>query len=117
MASFIWPVTLPQLPDIGLQETAPDLVLRTEMDAGPAKVRRRFTAGVREFRTTVSPLTAAQVQTLDDFFVNDLTGVLPFDWQIPRSGATVEMRFVEPPRYDAIDPTFYRASLSLEVLP
>ncbi|QLH37711.1 MAG: hypothetical protein HWD60_00095 [Defluviicoccus sp.] len=44
--SAVWPSSLPQKPLVdGFSETAPNLVVRSPMDVGPAKVRRRATAG------------------------------------------------------------------------
>jgi len=93
------------------------MVVRTEMDAGPAKLRRRFTAGVRKFQVPLV-LSDAQVQALDNFFVTDTAGgSLRFDYMHPRTGAVIKCRFVAPPEYDLVAPSKWRATLSLEVLP
>jgi hypothetical protein len=113
-----WPASLPQaLLYEGAQEKAPNEVVRTQMDAGPPKVRRRFTAGVRGFPGQLS-LTKAQVQTLDDFYLVTLQGgALKFSWRHPRTGAAVDLRFVEPPSYSAAADDVWKAALSLELLP
>lgn len=92
-----WPATLPQYVFAqGYEETFPDEVLRTQMDAGPAKVRRRFTAGTRPFSVQV-PLTATQVADFDSFFLNDIAaGALSFDWVHPRTQAAATLRIVTP---------------------
>ncbi|MFQ5776362.1 MAG: hypothetical protein ACE5GS_17725 [Kiloniellaceae bacterium] len=112
-----WPASLPQDKLLAaVQETAPDLVVRTQMDAGPAKVRRRFTAGVRPFEMELD-LTLSEVQTLDDFFVTTLAGgALAFDWQHPRTGATLSFRFVAPPSY-VQNKGAWSVSLRIEALP
>ena len=47
MPSAVWPPSLPQGPRLeDLEETPPTLAIRTGMDVGPAKVRRRAVAGV-----------------------------------------------------------------------
>lgn len=113
----VWPATLPQAPLLGHTEAAPDLVLRTGMDAGPAKVRRRFTAGVREIAFPML-LDEAQVTALDEFYVTALAGgALRFDHALPRTGAVVQYRFIAPPEYELIAPMRWRATLKLEVLP
>ncbi len=63
----IWPVTLPQrfLAEPGVEETMPDIVIETEMDAGPPKIRRRYTAGYRHVTGSLK-LTRAQRTTLDE---------------------------------------------------
>ena len=93
------------------------MVVRTKMDAGPAKLRRRFTAGVRTLELPLV-LSDAQVQALDTFFVTDTAGgSLRFDYAHPRTGAVIKCRFVAPPKYDLIAPSRWRATLQLEVLP
>lgn len=112
-----WPGILPSAPLLGHRESAPDVVVRTEMDAGPAKLRRRFTAGVRPMQVPLV-LSDAQVDALDDFYVITLAGgTLRFDHKHPRTGAVVRWRFIAPPQYDLIAPTKWRATLTLEVLP
>lgn len=112
-----WPGVLPRVPLLGTVETAPDLVVRTQMDAGPAKLRRRFTAGVRTFDAEFL-LSEAQVAALDDFYVTATAGgSVRFDHVHPRTDATVEMRFTAPPAYEQITPSRWRARLKLEVMP
>ena len=113
----VWPVTLPQFVSVeGFQETPPDLLLRTQMDAGPPKVRRRFTAGVRGFKATVR-LTQAQVQVLDAFFVGTLAGgALSFDWTHPRTGVNSSFRMSRP-AYSSEGGDSWVAGFELELLP
>lgn len=110
-----WPPSLPQQPLVdGLQETLPDVALRTQMDAGADKVRRRHTAAVRPL-TVAFLLDGAQSETLDAFYADN--AALPFDWEHPRTGAAISLRFVGPPRFTAHGSSRWRAELSLEVLP
>jgi len=113
-----WPATLPQDALIdGYDERPPETALRTPMDAGPAKVRRRFTAGVRVVSATEA-LTRAQVDTLDAFYLTDLQGgALSFDWTHPRTQAAVQFRFVAGPRYAPQSQTDWLAQLRLEIVP
>ena len=46
----------------GFTEQAPNTVIRSQMEAGPAKVRRRFTSGTRNFDCQLY-LSPAQVET------------------------------------------------------
>jgi hypothetical protein len=92
----VWPASLPQrfLESPGVEEEAPDVMIETEMDAGPPKARRRFTAGFRMIRGTVR-ISKAQRATLDTFWVTTLEGgTLPFDWIHPITLATASFRFV-----------------------
>jgi hypothetical protein len=114
-----WPGTLPQEPLYdGFSETAPNTVLRTRMDAGPPKQRRRYTAGVRVFSMSLV-LTKAQVAVLDDFYLNALNGgVDAFTWQHPRTLAAASLRFAgEPPTYKPWSDDCWTATLTLEILP
>ena len=118
MANAVWPSALPQrVLAPGYDEQPPELTLRTPMDAGPAKVRRRFTAGPRPIRASVR-LSMAQRQALDDFFVTVLAGgALPFDWSHPVTSASATFRFRSPPRITARTATLFDAALDLEILP
>jgi len=113
----VWPSELPAAPLIGHRETAPDTALRTSMDAGPAKVRRRFTAGVREIEVALV-LDDTRITLLDTFFTDTLAGgTLRFTHRLPRTGVAMTFRFVSPPVYELIAPSRWRATLKLEVLP
>lgn len=119
MVNPLWPASLPQLAAVdGYQESPPDTALRTKMDTGPDKIRRRFTAGVRPLSVQLD-LTKVQVETLDVFYVTTTAGgALRFDWVGPRNQTTVEMRFVRPPVYRPLaSDVAWRATLQLEVMP
>ena len=113
-----WPSTLPQKPlSSGYQEVPPDNTVRTEMDAGPAKVRRRFTANVRKMIMKFE-LDLSQVDTLDSFFDNTIkSGALSFDMPHPRTGNTVTARIVKPPEYKSIGGEYFDANIEMEILP
>lgn len=98
------------------KESPPDNAIRTEMDRGPAKMRRRTTANVRPVAFSMF-LKPAQVQTLDDFYMNDtFSGVEPFDFQHPRTKQYVKARFTAMPQYTNRS-TGYDVSIALEILP
>lgn len=115
-----WPVDLPdRLLVDGYTESPPDTTIRTAMDAGVAKVRRRYTAGARPI-AGVLMLTRDQVDVLDTFYVTTLQGgAQRFQWRHPRKSVyeAVDIRFVRPPTYEAVEPNVWRASLALEVMP
>ena len=119
MTNAVWPASLPQTPLAeGYNERAPDTVIRSPMEAGPPRLRRRFTAGVRNIECQLR-LTPAQLDTLDAFFGSTVAGgALPFDWKHPRNGTAVTFRFVEPPGYTPVARgTLWQAMLRLEILP
>ena len=85
MTNPVWPASLPQFVDRPHTEGMPDALLRTPMDAGPAKTRRRFTAGIKPVKAQMD-LTAAQAATFETFFdVTLKAGALAFDWVLPRT--------------------------------
>jgi len=136
-----WPTSLPQyLLTRNYSETAPNLVIRTTMDAGPAKVRRRFTAGVRPIDGLLV-LTDDQLGVLDGFFLNDCAGgAIAFSWTMqrrlsdsdspsdsdsspdsdltPATFPPMTFRFTKPPHYsDVGDGKNYEVTVNLEILP
>jgi hypothetical protein len=112
-----WPSTLPQQMDQeGYSETPPKLGIRTTMDSGPAKTRKRFSSGVRPISGSM-PLTAAETEILDDFYLNTLQGgTLTFTWVHPRTGAAATFRFTKEPSYSSYGASF-KTSLDLEIMP
>ncbi len=83
-----WPVSLPQNQFIGMTEQRQEARLFSKVDAGPPKVRRRFTA-VSRYVTVMLILTGDEKITFDAFYETDLLeGILPFDWEDPVSDLT-----------------------------
>ena len=115
----VWPTTgnFPALPLIaGYTEAPPTIVVRTEMDAGEDKVRKRYTAGERIFNCQLY-LTTAQVATLDAFFVDSCEGgAEEVSWVNPRTGTAATLRFLTRPQYQRSG-LGYQASFSMEILP
>jgi len=114
-----WHVDLPQKPLAnGFTERQPQLALRTQMDVGPAKVRRRQTAGVVQMACPFR-LTTAQRATLVTFWQTTLAGgSLPFTWTHPVTGAAINCRIVEPPEFQpAARGIYWITTLLIEILP
>lgn len=97
MANATWPTALPQyVLQQGFREQMPDTLLETQMEAGPAKSRRRYTTGYRQFGVALA-MTATQRAIFDSFFVTTLKGgSLPFDWKDPVTQAAATFRFRKP---------------------
>lgn len=114
----VWPVSLPASPLLdSFSETAPLTAIRTEMDQGPAKLRQRTTAGPRNLRMAFL-MTAAQVQTVDDFYTDTLKGgALAFDFAHPRTAEVLSMRFLGAPTYTPAGSGYFRISFEAEILP
>jgi len=114
----IWPVGLPAKALYeGNQEAFPNLVIRTEMSSGPAKMRRRFTSGVRPGHYEYY-MTYNQLMTLMAFFeITCEGGALPFDLAHPVFGNTKSYRFVGQPTWAMVSKTHYRVVFDFEIMP
>lgn len=111
----VWPSQF--CPLVGsFQETPPDSSIRSDMDVGPAKVRRRTTANVRPISFRMF-LKKDGVAILDNFYVVETVGGSePFDYIHPRTQQPVKARFQEQPQYQS-QSIGYNVSVSLEILP
>ena len=96
MAS-VWPVSLPQSPQIGVTEQFPHSLITTTFETGPPKARRRSTSTKRPFNVSLT-MTSAQLDTLRTFFVTTLDhGANEFQWVIPNTSTDAVFRFLNPP--------------------
>lgn len=113
-----WPAGLPQRWGGGAQRQPAGNVLRTEMDVGPPKMRRRATADFIPTSFSIL-LTTAEKDTLDTFYLTTLTKVLPFDWKdfSTASEPTRTFRFVKEPAYQHAGGGLWMAHLELEQMP
>lgn len=112
-----WPATLPAPALNSVRESPPKNKLRSPMDKGPPKERRRTTANVRPISFLLK-CTLAQTQILDDFFTGDTaSGVNEFDFTHPRTGATVSAKFASEPEYSEVEGVLYECTIQLEIQP
>lgn len=113
----VWPVSLPKPLAAGFRETLPVTTIRTEMEQGPAKVRRRTTAAIRKMSMSFL-MTKAEIETLENFFLVTVAGgAIAFDFTHPRTGSTVSCRLTRPPEYGANNGTRFQIDIEMEVLP
>lgn len=115
MPNPLWPSTLPN-PEWGLTKEPTDNSIRSQVEAGVAKMRRRYTKPAETINATVM-LTDAQMPTLDTFVKTTLKDVLPFDWTDFVAGGTVTYRFLKRPTYKRVSYNNVQATLQLEQLP
>ncbi len=95
----VWPISLPNPLLNGLGEEPRSNTLRSEVDSGIAKLRRRFTVSPRGLDFNLS-LTRDKVQTFDDFYSETLKdGTLTFEMFHPRLRTTATFRFKGVPKY------------------
>ena len=115
--------TLGDLQAVGLANTPAPNTIRTKMDVGPDKIRRRATTTVREVQIP-SDMRGDQYQALLAFYETTLkSGSLPFTWEDPvNDAASTTYRFTEPPDFiltvaaDDDENRWYRGVLYLEII-
>lgn len=117
-----WPTSLPEF-QIPLQIRRQDGTIRTSMDSGPDKVRRRFSAISKYFSIAMN-MDGSELGTLDSFYDTTLQGgSLSFDMNDPQTGVSASFRFTEPPQATQrvgnsnTDKRLWDITLTLEKLP
>lgn len=97
MANINWPELLPPtLLLAGLSMQPQNNVIRTSMDAGPKKARRRYTASTKLF-SGKQVFDAAELAVFEQFYHTVLAdGVLRFNFTDPIKLETAEFRFSAP---------------------
>jgi hypothetical protein len=125
MTAAVWPETLPQAPLLsGYAEGMGKQALRTDMDAGPAKIRRRSTAAQRPLQWPIT-VTRAQLAILRAFWEDDCQGgTLAFTMPDAIDAETTNLcRFTEEPSWNALPANdgagskMFTLTLQLEILP
>lgn len=113
-----WPVSLPQNPLFaGYSEGTIDTSIRSSMAVGPAKVRRRISAGPTDINMQFL-MTAAQLSDFITFYETTLlSGSLSFTMNHPRTGSSETWRIKKAPRWTKQSPTLYLIPLEMELLP
>lgn len=114
-----WPGSLPQSFDGGgdYQETPEMTVLRTTMDTGITKMRRRQTRGEARVSGTMT-MTTEQVASFVSFFQETIKGgSLAFTGSLGRLGTLSTYIFAENPAIQHLGGRIYQVNLRLTVLP
>lgn len=112
-----WPVTLPQeFTTDNYQETLANLTIRTSMDVGPAKTRRRTISNTSPVSGQMK-LTSAELDILKTFYETDSRGGIDIQWVHPRTGVACDMRFTQPPSWTSNGDGTFTVTMQMEVLP
>lgn len=113
-----WPSELPSLPQrAGWGYTDGENVIRTDMDAGPPKRRRRSTDAV-DSQAVALNLTTAQRDVLHSWYkLVLLDGSLEFSWTSPLTGLPVTMAFTSTITWACLGANAWSASFELVILP
>jgi len=116
MTDIVWPEILPlTLRMDGLSAKRNSNVIRTRMDAGPNKTRRRYTASTKNYTGSML-LDDSQRNELEQFYrVSLADGVLRFIFTDPQTLEAGEFRFTDDYTENSVDGKF-GISLSLERL-
>lgn len=118
--SYVWPLTLPQTPDVNYSETGGVNIIRSPMDAGPAKQRRRGSKA--QIMNTTFTMSSDQVTDFETFVKDTLRGTARFGITHPRTGAVVEARIVPQNGGDLytvsyMNPIRWSVQFQMEILP
>jgi hypothetical protein len=120
----VWPVTLPQKPlKSGYGRSGKAVLIRSPMDSGPAKVRKRTNVGVKPVALAFK-MTTAQVDDFEDWVVTDIgEGALSFTLPAPEADSgTIVVRMTGgagSPLYDVTpsSPDMWIVSFAAEIMP
>lgn len=118
MAATTWPTAddFPQKPaSTGYDEDPGNPFARTEMDVGPAKVRRRTSGSIEKFEVQYE-VDGTHLSTWRTFYAAVGLSEL-FNWTHPSKGTSVEARFVSPPKIRNAGADNWVLVCSIEVLP
>ena len=104
MTDIIWPSYLPQVMRLeGLSGKKKSNVIRTQMDAGPQKARRRYTVSTKDFTGSIV-LNETQRELFENWYDNVLgSGALRFVMKDPQTLQLSEFRFTDDYDEDASD--------------
>lgn len=114
-----WPIDLPQRQQHAEVERL-DPIIRTPMEIGPAKARRRPGPVLERVRIPMR-LNAFQYERFWEWWRTDLLGgTLTFTWEHPFTDDVVNYRFLATPAFSLVlggHTRDLRATLHLEIMP
>lgn len=119
MADQTWPESLPQRPLVNsYEEKPPKTAMHTEMDSGPPKSRRRYTAQPRPIRMRFL-MDSDQLETFDEFFNETIKGgALKFNFPEPRTQTIREFKIDRGrPAYPARRGRLFYVDLTMTLQP
>ena len=100
-----------------LSQTTLENVIRSNMEGGTIKVRRRSTAFIDNADASVT-LKAEQYEDFTEWYRTACRGgVIPTRFVFPPDNTEQVWRFASPPAYEWISAEAFRASFQLERLP
>ena len=117
MANPTWPPGVNDKVLLGEIEAPVDNVVRSPMDQGTPKTRRRFTIELTDVDFS-QIMTVGEYGIFRDWYKNTLgDGALPFDIRLPSSGQIMAFQFRQRYSINLISDNSYRVSLALLQVP
>ena len=120
MPDILWPTSLQSLVNADtFSEKFANTLIRSDVEQGPPKVRRRFTKGIRQVTVSIC-IDADQYEDLEDFYDTETAGgSLQFLFNHPITGVPTYFRFVDPPDIKPLNGSGikFTASMNWEILP
>lgn len=111
-----WPSTIPATLDTH-QQSDVDVLLKTQTDAGPGKIRRKWTGVVTNVSGT-SILTAEQALALIEFHrVDCKQGSLTFSFPDPMTKVLSVYRWDDVPKFTNLGPLAYQVTFQWKKVP
>lgn len=90
--------------------------IKSDVDIGPSKVRRRFTKSV-DILTASIWINSSEYTTFENFYNIDANGgATPFYFTHPITNLQITVRFMDEPSYRRVGATTFSVSFTLEIL-
>lgn len=94
-----------------------DTLIRSDMDVGPTKVRRRFSKGIEKLNTQIW-IVRSLYNTFYNFYNTTLNGgVKSFQYNHPITATPTEFRFSGVPKIDYVGGDTFSISMVWETVP
>jgi hypothetical protein len=112
-----WPSTLQdKLNQASFSYALGETVLRSQMDIGPAKYRRRFTKGIDTLSCSILLKSTTEYNTFYNFYDSTLNGgVTRFEFVHPITGVLSEFRMSKAPSLRLIGGSVYEITMEWEL--
>ena len=116
MATMLWPAELPTCAETYTEKAEP-VTVRTNVEEGVAKVRKRFTQRVVRGQVGMT-MNIDQYKILDDFFYIELNGgVNRFTFSHPWTNLPCDWRMVDSPSFQNLGALAVQVSMVWEIMP
>jgi hypothetical protein len=112
-----WPASLQdKLNQASFSYAFGETLIRSTVDVGPAKVRRRFTKGIDVLTCSILLKNASEYSIFYNFYDSTLNGgVNRFEFVHPITGVLSEFRMIKAPSLRLIGGSVYELSMEWEL--